>query len=163
MSAIPVLIEEIRKSRGALARIEEFFDRVVAGLGRAGRSEEKALVIGELLSKYYTCVETIFLRISQFFENRLSRYRWHGDLLEKMTLTIEGVRQAAISDGTRDALAELLKFRHFTRYYYQVSYDWDRLDLLMKKFAQVRPMLSCDLDRFLAFLHDLEAAAPEED
>ncbi len=52
----------------------------------------------------------------------------------------------AVREGTRDALLELMRFRHFTRYYYDISYDWDRLDFLMRKFAQVRPMIGEDMD-----------------
>ena len=162
MSEILVLTEEIRKSREALGKIECFFDQTVKGLNEAIRRDEKAVVVAELLSKYYTCLETIFLRISQFFENSLSADRWHADLLDKMTLQIENVREAVIRDETRDALLELLKFRHFTRYYYDISYDWDRLDYLMKKFGQVRPMVSEDLDRFLVFLREVESLGSEK-
>ena len=130
-------------------------------LGDASRRAEKAVVIAELLSKYYTCMETIFLRISQFFENSLSAERWHADLLDKMTLKIESVREAVIRDETRNVLVELLKFRHFTRYYYDISYDWDRLDFLMKKFGVARPMVNEDLDRFLIFLRELESAGSD--
>lgn len=162
MSEIRLLIEEIRKSREALAKIVSFFDRVAAGLTVEGRTEEKAFVVADLLSKYYTCLETIFLRISQFFENSLSEDRWHADLLDKMTLTIEDVRTAVIGDGTRDALLELMKFRHFTRYYYDINYDWDRLDYLTKKLTQIRPMIGADLDRFLDFLRELDAVGSDE-
>ena len=158
MREIRILTEEIRKSLEALNKIERFLDRTAKGLTAAQRTDEKAVVVAELLSKYYTCLETIFLRISQFFENSLAKERWHADLLDKMTLKVEGVREVAIRDGTRDVLVELLKFRHFTRYYYDISYDWDRLDFLMKKFEQARLMAREDMDRFLTFLHSLDAA-----
>ena len=157
MNEIKLLIEEIRKSVQALEKIERFFDRTVSGIGDAAPSEEKAVVIAELLAKYYTCLETAFLRVSQFFESSLSRERWHADLLDKMTLDVEGVRAAVIRDETRDILLELLKFRHFTRYYYDVSYDWDRLEFLMKKFKQVRPMVHADVARFLSFLREMDS------
>ena len=81
-----------------------------------------------MLENYYTCLETIFLRISQSFENHLESARWHNDLLQKMTLETEGVRTAAVSDEAFPPLFELLKFRHFKRYYFELEYDWDRLD-----------------------------------
>ena len=158
MNEIRVLIEEIRKGLLALEKIEGFYERVVAGLDASGRNEEKAVVIAELLSKHYTCLETKFLRVSQFFENNLSRERWHSDLLDRMTLSIEGVREAVLRDETRDLLLEFLKFRHFTRYYYDIGYDWDRLAYLMKKFRQVRPMVHDDFGAFLQFLEALDAA-----
>jgi len=156
MSVVRLLIEEIRKSREALARIEQFYEQSLAGVASMGRTPEKAIVLADLLAKYYTCLETIFLRISQFFENSLSEDRWHADLLRKMTLSIAGVREAVILDSTHVLLLELLKFRHFTRYYYDISYDWDRLDYLMTKFAEARPALHDDLDNFLRFLQALD-------
>lgn len=156
MSDLRLLIEEIRKSREALAKIEAFCDRTLAAVRQEGRTEERAIVLADLFAKYYTCLETIFLRISQFFENGLIETRWHMDLLSKMTLRIEGEREAVVGDATRDVLLEFLKFRHFTRYYYDISYDWDRLDYLTKKFAALRPALTVDFDNFLRFLAALE-------
>ena len=161
MSSVLLLIEEIRKGREALAKIETFYDNVSSDVSSAERTPEKAIVVADLLAKYYTCLETIFLRVSQFFENSLSQDRWHTDLLCKMTLTVTGVREAVIRDSTHALLLELLKFRHFTRYYYDISYDWDRLDYLMKKFAQARLALRADLDAFTGFLQALDADDPQ--
>ncbi len=158
MTESKLLIEETRKSLQALAKIEAFYDRTMTGVDLQDPSEEKGVVIAEVLAKYYTCVETAFLRISQFFENNLSRERWHADLLDKMTLAIDGVRAAVIRDETRDILLEILKFRHFSRYYYDMSYDPDRLAYLTKKLTQVRPMVREDMEGFIDFLQQLEAA-----
>jgi hypothetical protein len=61
-----------------------------------------------VITSYYTCLETIFLRISQFFENQLNPEKWHKHLLEKMRIQINGVREQAISDDTYYLLLELL-------------------------------------------------------
>jgi hypothetical protein len=74
-------------------------------------------------------------------------------------LRIAGERDAVVQDATRDLLLEFLKFRHFTRYYYDISYDWDRLDYLEKKFTELRPALTADLDHFLCFLAALDGDA----
>ena len=101
-------------------------------------------------------METIFLRISQHFENRLGPDRWHKDLLQKMALEIEGVRAAAISEAALPPLLELLRFRHFKRYYFEMEYDWDRLDFLVEKLRQAHPLVTCDLERFGRFMSALE-------
>ena len=118
---------------------------------------EQAIVLADVLVNYYTAAETLFLRISQFFENELAREKWHQDLLQKMTLRIEGVREPVVADATELLLVELLKFRHFKRYYFQFEYDWDKLDFLQKKFDALRLQLEGDLDRFSAFLRQLMA------
>jgi hypothetical protein len=155
MNETQVLIEEIRKLRSALAKIESFYDRTLASDDFAERSQECAIVIADLLAKYYTCLETLFLRVSQFFENNLYRRRWHADLLDKMTLEIPGLRNAVVADSTKANLLELLKFRHFTRYYFDIAYDWDRLLFLTKKMDDLRSPLADDLDQFLLFLNQL--------
>ncbi len=120
-----------------------------------GRKNTSAMVIAELMVDYYTCLETCFLRISQFFENHLSQERWHADLLEKMTLRIEGTRDAVISDASAAALGELMKFRHFRRYYFELDYDWDKLEYLQKVYIRVRQQIPVELAVFQSFLRRL--------
>ena len=85
----------------------------------------------------------------------MRREKWHSDLLRKMTLKIDGLRNAVISDETYATLLEFMKFRHFKRYYFEFEYDWDKLRFLEKKYTQVKPMLEKDLNRFEAFLNEL--------
>ena len=93
----------------------------------------------------------VFLRISQHFENRLDPARWDNDLLQKMTLEIEGVRVAAVSEAAFPPPFELLEFRHFKRCYFELEYDWDRLDYLVAKLRQAHPLVMDDLARFERF------------
>jgi hypothetical protein len=77
------------------------------------------------------------------------------DLLTKMTITIEGSRVPAISEANYPALLELLKFRHFKRYYFELEYDWDRLDFLARKLKSAHPIAIADLRRFQDFLRSI--------
>jgi len=70
----------------------------------AHRTRENAIVVAEILTNYHTCLETAFLRISQFSENSLDPERWHNDLLDKMLLGIDGIRPAVLSEAARAAL-----------------------------------------------------------
>ena len=155
----PLLAElkaSILKNLGTLERqVESLQAALDRDLALLGRTQNAALIVAGLLENYYTCLETAFLRISQFFENTLDPERWHTDLLEKMTLHIEGVRVPAVSQANYPHLLELLKFRHFRRYYFELEYDWDRLDFLVKKMKQAHPGVKQDLDRFLSFLDQL--------
>ena len=143
------LIRAQRRRLEAVYRsVERALDNEIAQLGKTPIS---ALIVAGLLENYYTCLETTYLRISQCFENELDSARWHNDLLQKMTLEIEGVRTAAVSEETFSPLFELLKFRHFKRYYFELEYDWDRLDFLVTKLRQVHPLAIRDLERFVRF------------
>jgi hypothetical protein len=119
------------------------------------RSYHHAVVIADFFERYYTCLETIFLRISQHFENNLDPSRWHHNLLEKMKIRIDGIREQAISDETYPLLVEFLKFRHFKRYYFDIEYDWDKLEYLQKKFDALIPKVHDDIGRFIVFLDRL--------
>ncbi len=152
--------EETRDLIALVRNHEDRLEKIRASVDSALENEIKllekisasALIIAGLLENYYTCLETIFVRISQFFDNNLDSVRWHSDLLQIMTLNIEGVRAAAVSQESFPALFELLKFRHFKRYYFDLEYDWDRLDFLLLKLRKVHPMVGRDLDRFVQFL-----------
>lgn len=154
---IPELVALIRVHR---RRLEAVYGSMEHALGheiaQIGRTPISALIVAGLLENYYTCLETIWLRISQAFENHLDPARWHRDLLEMMTVEIEGVRPAAVSNETFSSLFELLKFRHFKRYYFELEYDWDRLDFLVTKLRQVHPLVLRDLERFVHFTSALD-------
>ena len=156
---IRVLISELERGLGVLGRIEGFYrDYLQRHDDAAARLTEQAIVITDTLAGWYTRIETVFLRISRFFENDLAGERWHHDLLEKMRLDLPGIREPVIAEETAGLLAELLRFRHFKRYYFDLDYDWDRIGFAQKKYAQAQPLVRRDLDRFLGFLRRLVAA-----
>ena len=153
---VALLLGQIGKSESVLKRITQEYDVFLdTDFKLLGKKSTSAIVIAEYLVDYYTCLETLFFRVSQFFENNLRKERWHADLLERMTLRIEGVREPVVSDQTQAILSELMKFRHFRRYYFELNYDWDKLEYLQKKFAQVRELVLVELAAFRAFLRKL--------
>ena len=149
---IALIRAHLQRLEGVCQSVESALDEEIEQLGKTPMS---ALIVAGLLENYYTRLETIFLRISQSFENRLEPARWHNDLLRKMTLEVEGVRAAAVSEEAFSSLFELLKFRHFKRYYFELEYDWDRLDFLVTKLRQVHPLVIRDLERFVRFAREL--------
>lgn len=122
---------------------------------KLGKTSRAGVLVAGLLENYYTCAETMFFRISQFFENNLSKNRWHKDLLEKMTLEIESVRPRLISDETYTDLSELMRFRHFKRYYFGSAYDWVRLEELVLRVKRTHPALIREITTFLEFLQEI--------
>lgn len=154
--AVRELIARIDKCRTVATRIGAMYDTFLRDdFNLMGRKNTSAMVIAEFLVDFYTCLETCFFRISQFFENRLSANRWHADLLEKMALSIEGVRVAVLSESSASDLNELMKFRHFRRYYYELEYDWDKIEYLQKVFDRLRQTVPDELTAFRGFLEQL--------
>ena len=121
-------------------------------LPRIGRNDDGALIVAGYLETYYTVLETFFVRVSGFFENDLAPARWHSALLEKMNLEIEGIRAKVVGDSNLVRLRELLRFRHFRRYYVEMEYDWARIDFLLATLDAAHPSVLADLQAFDAFL-----------
>ena len=78
-------------------------------------------------------------------------------LLHKMTIQVPRIRPRIISDNTAELLGEIMRFRHFRRYYYALDFDWRRLDALVAVFQDAHSGLTADLEMFLAELTDGEA------
>ncbi len=153
---ISELISEIQSSKETLTKIDEFYDKFINNeLKQIGKNTFTAIVMAEILVDFYTCLETLFIKISQFYENNLQRDKWHSELLHKMTLEIEDIRPAVITKETCFILQEIMKFRHFKRYYFEFNYDWDKLEFLEKEYNKVKELLDKDLNNFKNILKDL--------
>ena len=150
---------EIRKTLQLLDKLDRFYREFQhRDLPKLGRGPSAAIVVAGILENVYTCAETLFMRISQAFENHLPPDRWHRELLARMTLHIAGLREHVLEDDTQACLLELMKFRHFRRYYFEFDYDWDRLEFLLKKYEALQTLLPRDLERFDQFLAALVQA-----
>jgi hypothetical protein len=157
------LVGELEASTAVLARISRFYDRFVRKPGSTEKNVESAIILSDVFVSFYTCLETPFLRISQYFENALDRRRWHRDVLKKMTLTIRGIRKRVVSDATFHDLDELLRFRHFKRYYFEFEYDWDRLEVVRKKYLSARRRAVQELEAYIDYLEGLARTAEDRE
>jgi hypothetical protein len=117
-----------------------------------GKSTYAAMVLSQIFVDFYTCLETFLFRVSQEFENNLRREHWHKELLQQMTLQIAEIRPAVLSEETFNFLNEILVFRHFRRYYFDYHYDWEKIEMIEKKYLTVFPLLTNDLNHFMMFL-----------
>ncbi len=154
---IKLLRAEIKKSLSTLNRIEKYILDFQKKKLKQEPGIDEAMIITQALTNYYTCLETIFLRISKFFENTIDNDKWHRSLLEKMALDIEEIRPNVISDSVYEGLLELLKFRHFSRYYFEFDYDWDKIRFVLQKFNEIHITIKDELDEFDRFLVELSS------
>ena len=79
-----------------------------------------------------------------------------------MNLEIEGIRTKVVGDGNLVRLRELLRFRHFRRYYVEMEYDWARIDFLLGTLDGAHPAVLNDLGAFGAFLRELRGCTSPE-
>lgn len=150
------LIGEIEKTVSLLEEVRSFYMGIQQNeLQQLGKTRATALIIAQVLENYYTCLETLFLRISQYFENSLLKNKWHSDLLDKMILDIEGIRPPVVSSETYKKLRELMRFRHFKRYYFELDYDWKKLDYLIVCMEEADAQIDDELNNFKHLLASL--------
>jgi hypothetical protein len=143
------LIGEIEKTVSLLEEVRSFYVGIQQNeLQQLGKTRATALIVAQILENYYTCLETLFLRISQYFENSLLKNKWHSDLLDKMILDIEGIRPPVVSSKTYKNLRELMRFRHFKRYYFELDYDWKKLDYLIVCMEESDAQIGVELINF---------------
>jgi hypothetical protein len=160
MSESQEIIAEVNSTLQAIERIySDFIELKDTKLPELPRDKWSARLVAGVLNEYYSCCESVFLKISQHFENHLAHERWHTDLLHKMGLEIPGLRPRVLSNAALVSLRELLGFRHFARHSAPVEYDWRKLEYLMTLLGEGHSALLADITKFKA---DLEKIKPIE-
>ena len=92
-----VLLGELEKGMEVSAGTYLFFEQcLLEDVPKLGRNRSAAVLLAGIIDNYYTGLETMFFRISQFFENSLSKDRWHSDLLQRMCISIKDERVKVI-------------------------------------------------------------------
>lgn len=153
---ISTLIAEARNTIHIIEQNKEFYANFKqVDYPKLGQSTAAAMVFSQIYLDFYTCIETFMFRVSQVFENNLDKEAWHKQLLYKMSLNIESIRPALLSKQSYLPLEELLRFRHFRRYYFSFDYDWDKLTLIDKKYVLAIAHVVIDINKFVEYLHKI--------
>lgn len=108
---------------------------------------------GSILHDFYNCCERIFKKVAFEMNGSLDESdRWHKALLYKMTINIDGIRPALISNSLAGQLHDYLSFRYLFRNIYGFELKKDKIDFLIKKHRQVTNDFIIELKEFLLFL-----------
>lgn len=101
------------------------------------------------LHNLYCAYEDMFKLIARFFENQIEDLsRYHRDLLKRMTIKIEGIRPALLSQESFKILDELRGFRHVFRHAYSYGLDGERVIKLAEKTAKLKNSFQKDYFEF---------------
>ena len=117
------------------------------------KPQQNVRILGSILHDFYNCCERIFKRIASeingsFFEGE----KWHKELLYRMTIAVEKLRPAAISEHLAAELDDYLSFRHVFRNIYGFELKGERLTRLAHKFESVSEQLHNEIRAFLSKL-----------
>jgi len=151
---ILTLIAEIKKE---LEKLNQLIEKL--SLKQNIDPKDEILIESTALKihNFYTGCERIFKMIAYDLNNNVpDNPGWHRRLLLQMTISIEGVRPAVISEKTQQELIELLGFRHVVRSIYGYEPDAKRIELLIKLLINLYPSFRNEIENFCNFLSNLQ-------
>jgi hypothetical protein len=102
------------------------------------------------LSRLYNAFEQSGLRVAKAFENNIDDEKgWHGALLNRLTLSIPGIRPALVPESLKTPLSELRGFRHVFVHAYDLRLDAERLASLLKDARRVSEEFPSLIEKFV--------------
>ncbi|MEW6102644.1 MAG: hypothetical protein AB1630_02305 [bacterium] len=106
--------------------------------------------IGYQLHNLYCAFEDLFKIIANAFENYIQdKGQYHIELLKRMTIPIEGVRPALLSQESYILLDNLRSFRHFFRHAYSYELDARKVKIVMEDATKLKEIYQKDIHTFL--------------
>lgn len=97
----------------------------------------------------YGASEGLLQIIAKYCENNISdSSQWHHLLLKRMMVDVPGIRPAFLDSDTYAILNSLRGFRHFFRYGYGTTIDYQQLQSNLDKALMVVPKLTACLEEF---------------
>jgi hypothetical protein len=153
---IAILKSEIEHDIQRLNRLFKKFEKSYndfSATSEYSKLVESAFYVNQL----YTGFESIFKNVAKTFENNIEDDYWHKSLLERMTLSIEDIRPALISEELFNCLNELRAFRHFFRHAYDTDIERDKFKIVADRVYKIRNSFQKGLKKFLLFLDSLIA------
>ncbi|MEW6397540.1 MAG: hypothetical protein AB1503_00015 [Bacillota bacterium] len=155
------LISQIEDANRRQARLYERIDqswRRYRATGDYSCVVETAFYLNQLYAGY----ERVFQSVAEVFGNAVDSGGWHRSLLERMRLSVKGLRPALVGDEGFRCLNELRAFRHFFRHAYDVDLEPDRVELVLKKAFRLRELWAQEGRSFVEFLHEMERASDDK-
>jgi hypothetical protein len=118
------------------------------------RSKKKGKVAAEStgyqLHNLYCAFEDLFELVAKTFENNIhDKGRYHLELLKRMSIAIEGVRPALLTEEVIVLLNNLRSFRHLFRHAYAYDLDEKKVRIVLSDAVKLRALYQKDIRAFL--------------
>jgi len=153
-NSIIILKKEIEKEIKDIERLNKEMSEV---LNHPEPSFLETRAAGSILHDFYSGIEKIFRRIaSRIDRDTPSGDDWHTELLIRMSLPIDGIRPAVISEDLKERLAEYLRFRHLFRNIYGFELKWERCKTLGTMLKDILGLFKTEIQDFFKFVESLK-------
>ena len=130
---VATLIAELNADVEGLGDLAETNLRADGRIRHGATDELDWAALGYTIHNIYNALESYFLRISRFFENDLPPSIWHRELVERMTIEIEGLRPRLLDSSLAQDIHELRAFRHVFRNIYGTRLDPERTRIVQNR------------------------------
>jgi hypothetical protein len=126
-------------------------DACTKAQARFERQEEVAYEgCAHQLCRLYKALEQLCLRVAKLFENNIDDEQgWHGALLNRVAIRIQGIRPALIPPQLKPPPQGLTAFLHLFVHAYELELDPDKLALLLKYARIVSDKLPAVVEEFI--------------
>lgn len=133
-----------------IKEIERLFSDIDDRKKGAKRSKAKLESLAYKLHNLYCAFEDLFKTVARHFENQVEDIaRYHKELLKRMSLQIDGVRPALLSEEAFKILGDLRAFRHFFRHAYAYELKHEKVKPVIQSADKLRVLYKGEIERFL--------------
>ena len=133
-----------------IKEIEKIFAEIEERKKGVNRSKAKLESLAYKLHNLYCAFEDLFKVIARHFENHVEDIaRFHKELLKRMSIRIEGVRPALLSEDAFKVLDELRAFRHYFRHAYSYELRHEKLKPVIEAAGMLREFYRDGIESFL--------------
>ncbi|MFH1563320.1 MAG: hypothetical protein ABIF11_07905 [Nitrospirota bacterium] len=137
-----------------LKEIDKIYEEIKDRKKGAKRNKAKLESLGYKLHNLYCAFEDLFKIVARCFENNIMDIsKYHKEMLKKMSLSIDGVRPALISDQSYRELDELRAFRHFFRHAYSYELKYEKIIIPISCAYRLKEIYRQDICRFLDIIN----------
>lgn len=145
------LADDLRQELEALKRIEAEARRCLGDLAARPPSYLEVRGSADIVHDFYNAVDRFFERVAVEMNGGLpAGPDSHATLLSRMSRELPDVRPRVVSEETRRALEEYLRFRHLFRHRYGFELEWPKLEPLLRGIESIAPRLGAELEGFVS-------------
>lgn len=141
--------------REELLNISNIVKRIKTAWKRYSKTSDECYLdsVALNLQNFYSAIEKLFTIIGKQIDKTIPESsNWHSELLDQMTLEIDGVRPAVISKNTKSKLEEYLGFRHVVRNVYSFNLNPQKITPLVKNLQNLNKILKSEIEDFLKLI-----------
>ncbi len=155
-SKLLVIISEIKEELSRIDMIKEEHTELIKKIDIKNPEQHEVRAIGSILHDFYSGIERIFRKIATEVDEGLPKgVSWHRDLLKRMSIKINKIRPAVISNDLADDLDEYLRFRHIFRNVYGFALKWKKVSVLSQDLPDLHSRITKEIHQFIDFLKQL--------